>query len=69
MKKALSFIAILLTTCMLMTGCTTSQNKDVGMVAGGVLGGVAGSAITGGSAAGAIVGAVGGGYLGRQIAN
>jgi osmotically inducible lipoprotein OsmB len=69
MKKLLiSSIAVVLTVGML-TGCTTSQRKDTGMVAGGVLGGVAGSALTGGSTAGTIAGAVGGGYLGRQLTN
>jgi osmotically inducible lipoprotein OsmB len=69
MKKfIISSIAILFTVSML-AGCTTSQRKDTGMVAGGVLGGVAGSALTGGSTAGTIAGAVGGGYLGRQVTN
>ncbi len=62
-------VLILCLSLALAAGCTTSQKKDVGMVAGGVVGGVAGSALTGGSAAGAIVGAVGGAYVGRQIAH
>ena len=64
----LSSIAIVLTMGAL-AGCTTSQRKDTGMVAGGILGGVAGSALTGGSTAGTIAGAVGGGYIGRQVTN
>lgn len=67
MKKTLS----ILTICLMLTlsGCTTGERKDVGMVAGGVVGGIAGSALTGGSTAGTIIGAVGGGYVGRQIAH
>lgn len=69
MKKLLiSTLAVVLVAGAL-SGCTTSQRKDGGMVAGGVLGGVAGSALTGGSTAGTIVGAVGGGYLGRSVSN
>lgn len=69
MKKSIfSSIAIIITIGML-TACTTSQRKDVGMVTGGVVGGVAGSALTGGSTAGTVAGAVGGAYVGRQITN
>lgn len=67
MKKILTFLSVILLSCLLATGCTTSERKDVGMVTGGVVGGLAGNAITGGSTAGTIVGAVGGGYIGRQI--
>ncbi|OGT35527.1 MAG: hypothetical protein A3F11_11480 [Gammaproteobacteria bacterium RIFCSPHIGHO2_12_FULL_37_14] len=68
MKKLLTFFTILFLVASL-AACTSSQRKDVGMVAGGVVGGVAGSALTHGSTAGTIVGAVGGGYIGRQLAN
>jgi len=69
MKKILiSNIAIILTVGLL-TGCTTSQRQDTGMVAGGVLGGVAGSALSGGNTAATIAGAVGGGYVGRELAD
>ena len=67
-RLALMLIGITLISTALM-GCTTSERKDTGMVAGGVLGGVAGSALTGGSTAGTIAGAVGGGYLGRTLTN
>ena len=67
-KQILSGIAAVLVIGML-TGCTSNERKDTGMVAGGVIGGVAGSALTGGSTAGTIAGAVGGGYVGRQLAD
>lgn len=67
-NQLMTGLAALLVVGML-TGCTQSQRKDTGMVAGGVIGGVAGSAITGGSTAGTVAGAVGGAYVGRQITN
>lgn len=66
MKKLISRLAVIILSTSLIA-CTTSQRKDVGMVAGGVIGGVAGSALTKGSTAGTIAGAVGGGYIGRQL--
>lgn len=69
MKRILLSCFTLIFVAMLLGGCTSSQRKDTGMVAGGVIGGVAGSALTGGSTAGTIVGAVGGGYLGRTLSN
>lgn len=67
-KQLLASLAALLVVGAL-TGCTQSERKDTGMVAGGVIGGVAGNAITGGSTAGTIAGAVGGAYVGRQLTN
>ena len=67
-KQLIASLGALLMISMLV-GCTSSQRKDTGMVAGGVVGGVAGSALTGGSTAGTIAGAVGGAYVGRQLTN
>lgn len=69
MKNFLSIYIIVLFACLAIGCSTTSDRRNVGMVAGGVVGGVAGSAITGGSTAGTIVGAVGGGLVGRSVAN
>lgn len=68
MKGIITSVAILLVIGSL-TACTSSERKDVGMVAGGVVGGVAGNALTGGSTAGTVVGAVGGAYVGRKVSN
>jgi osmotically inducible lipoprotein OsmB len=67
-KQLVASFALIIVMC-LTSACTTSERKDTGMVAGGVIGGVAGSALTGGSAVGTIAGAVGGGYIGRQLTN
>lgn len=69
MRKFLPIYIIVFFSCLAIGCSTTSDRKNVGMVAGGVVGGVAGSAITGGSTAGTIVGAVGGGVVGRSVAN
>ncbi len=69
MKRALILFLSTILMVSMLTGCSTSQRKDTGMVVGGVAGGLAGSALTGGSTAGTIVGAVGGGYVGRQVTN
>jgi osmotically inducible lipoprotein OsmB len=49
----------------LFVGCGTVQERDIGLVTGGVVGGVAGHAI--GGSTGAVIGAVGGGYIGSKI--
>lgn len=67
-RQLITFLSVLLMTGLLI-GCTSSERRDAGMVAGGVVGGVAGHALTGGSTAGTIVGAVGGGYVGRKMSN
>jgi osmotically inducible lipoprotein OsmB len=63
-------IACLLTCCLvsLLSACSTSDRRDMGLVGGGVLGGVAGHALTGGSTAGTVIGAVGGAFAGSKLA-
>lgn len=69
MKKfIISSVAVLFTLSML-TGCTSSQRQDTGMIAGAVVGGVAGSALSGGNTAATVAGAAGGAYVGRQLTN
>lgn len=67
-KLIISSMAVLLAVSML-TGCTSSQRKDTGMIAGAVVGGVAGSALSGGNTAATVAGAAGGAYVGRALTN
>jgi osmotically inducible lipoprotein OsmB len=65
--KNLILACALLFSVSILSGCSTSNRQDVGMVAGGVVGGVAGSALTSGSPVGAVAGAVGGAVVGREL--
>ena len=69
MKKIFISAATVIISLSFLSGCSTSERKDTGMVVGGVAGGLAGNALTGGSTAGTIAGAVGGGYIGRKLTN
>lgn len=73
MKNKLRAIIVLFGTTLMLVGCETMTNQDVGTVAGGVAGGLIGSTVGGGSgrmvaiAAGTLAGAYLGGSVGRSM--
>lgn len=68
MKKIIVMSIGTLFIAFFISGCTTSQRQDVGIVGGAVVGGIAGNAISGGNAAGTIAGAAVGGVVGNELA-